>query len=355
VTRVVLFVEMPNFYANIERADHPELVDRPIVVGGDPRKKGLVQSATADALAAGVALEMPVMEALRRCPEARAFRTDMVRYREVSRQLFAWLRRGVDRLEASGLSAAFFDLTLVPESPDEVAPRLQALVRRELGLPIRAGIGSGKLIARLAAEEAGDGGIRHVPGGEEAAFLAPLPADRLEGVGEKTAQTLAELGARTIGEIAALAPAQLEAVLGNRGLQLATLAAGRDERPVRGSGRAQSVSRETGVRDGTRDLAVLGEHLQELSQGLASELGRQGLLGLKVALKLDFLDQAAVSRSLTLQEPTASASAIEAAALRLLERSDAGSRAVTRLRLQLSELEILGAEDRQLDLFSASS
>jgi DNA polymerase-4 len=355
VTRVVLFVEIPNFYANIERADHPELVDRPIVVGGDPRKKGLVQSATADALAAGVTLEMQVLEALRHCPEARAFRTDMVRYREVSRQLFAWLRRGVDRLEPSGLSAAFFDLTPHPQPPVEVAVELQRQVRRELGLPIRAGIGSGKLIARLAAEEAGDGGIREIPAGEEAAFLAPLPVTRLEGVGEKTAQTLTALGARNIGEIAALGPARLEAALGNRGLQIATFAAGRDERPVRGSGRARSVSRETGVRDGTRDLALLGEQLQELSQGLASELARQGLLALKVSLKLAFLDQAAVSRSLTLQEPTASASEIEAAAQRLLGRSDAGSRAVTRLRLQLAELEILGAGDRQLDLFSASS
>jgi len=179
MTRTVLFVEMPNFYANIERADHPELVDRPIIVGGDPRKKGLVQSATADAIAAGVKLETPVIDAMRHCPEARAFRTNMVRYREVSRQLFAWLRRGVEQLEPFGLAAAFFDLTGLTEPPDEIAKRLQGLVHRELGLPIRAGLGSGKMIARLASEEAGDGAIRQIAAGDEAAFLAPLPVMRL--------------------------------------------------------------------------------------------------------------------------------------------------------------------------------
>jgi len=355
VTRTVLFVEMPNFYANIERADHPELVDRPIIVGGDPRKRGLVQSATADAIAAGVKLEMPVMDAMRLCPEARAFRTNMVRYREVSRQLFAWLRRGVERLEPFGLAAAFIDLTGRAEPPDEIAKHLQGLVQRELGLPIRAGLGSGKLIARLACEEAGDGAIRRIAAGDERTFLAPFPVVRLEGVGEKTARTLAELGARTIGEVAAIDRVKLEAELGSRGLQIAALAAGWDDRRVRASGRAQSVSRETRVREGTRDGAVLSECIQELAQGLAAELGRQGLTALKVALKLDFVDQAAVNRSLTLSEPTAAASEILAAGMRLLDRSDAGSRSITRLRLQLAELALPGAEDRQLELFSASS
>jgi DNA polymerase-4 len=109
------------------------------------------------------------------------------------------------------------------------------------------------------------------------------------------------------------------------------------------------------VREGTRDLSVLSEQVQELSQGLAAELARQGLTALRVALKLDFLEQAAVTRSLTLAVPTAASAEIQAAALQLLERSDAGSRAVTRLRLQLAELQLPGAEDRQLDLFSASS
>jgi DNA polymerase-4 len=353
--RTILYAELPNFYASIERADHPEAIDRPVVVGGDPRKRGLVQSASADAQARGVELEMPMLEAVRRCPEARVFRTNMPRYRDVSRQLFAWLRREFDQLEASGLGAAFFDLSRADRHPEEIAGRLRETVHRELGLPLRAGIGSGKLIARLAAEEAGEGGVRRIAEGSEAMFLHPLPVTRLEGVGAKTAATLAELGARTIGELAALGRERLEGELGTHGLRILAFAAGHDDRPVRASGHPRSISREATLAEGSRDLASIGEQLERLAQSLAAELQRQGLFAVRVALKLRFPDQPAATRSLTLTEPTAAAPEIQAAALALLERTDAGSRAVVSLGLQLAGLLRQVAGDRQLDLFSASS
>jgi DNA polymerase-4 len=351
--RTIAYAELPNFYASVERADHPDCVDRPVIVGGDSRKRGVVHSASADALARGVRLEMPMIDAVRHCPEARVFRTDLVRYREVSRQLYAWLRRGYARLEASGLGSAFFDLTPAPQPPEEIAAGMREIVQREMGLPLRVGIGSGKLIARLAAEAAGEGGIRRVDRGGERAFLWPLPVTCLEGVGEKTAGRLAELGARTIGEVAALGREHLEEAFGTHGLRILAFANGQDDRPVRASRHAQSMSREATLREGTHDLAVLGEHLSDLAQNLAAELRRQGLSAARVALKLRFADRAATTRSLTPSLPTAAAPDIQAAALHLLERTDAGSRAVVGLRLQLAGLQLEGATDRQLDLFSA--
>jgi DNA polymerase-4 len=355
MTRTILYAEVPNFYASIERADHPALVDRPLIVGGNPRKRGSVQSASEEALAAGVTLEMPVIEALQRCPEAKAVRTNMGRYREVSRQLYAWLRRGFECLEPSGLGAAFFDLTSASEAPQEVAARLRAIVGRELGLPLRVGIASGKLIARLAAEEAGEGGIRRIAPGEEQAFLRPLPVTRLEGVGEKTAGRLAELGARTIGEIATVGRERLEEGLGTHGLRIFAFAAGRDDRPVRATRHPQSVSREATLRGESRDLGILADHLQDLAHHLAAELRLQGLLAARVALKLRFADRAVATRSLTLTRPAAAAADLQAAALALLERTDAGSRPVRGLRLQLAGLLLEETADRQLDLFSTSS
>jgi DNA polymerase-4 len=355
MTRTILYAEVPSFYASIERADHPSLVDRPIIVGGDPRKRGLVQSATADVLAAGVTLEMPMIEALQRCPEARVFRTNMGRYREVSRQLHAWLRRGFERLEPSGLGAAFFDLKPPSETPEAIAARVRTIVRRELGLPLRAGIASGKLIARLAAEEAGEGGIRKIAAGEEQAFLHPLPVTRLEGVGEKTAAKLAELGARSIGAIPAVGRERIEEGLGMHGLRILAFAAGRDDRPVRATRHPQSVSREATLRGESRDLGVLAEHLHDLAQHLASELRLQGLIAARVALKVRFADQTVATRSLTPTAPVVAPADIQAAAFTLLERIGAGSRSVRRLRLQLAGLLLEGAADRQLDLFSPSS
>jgi len=355
MTRTILYTELPNFYASIERADHPEDVARPVVVGGDPRKRGLVQSASADAQAKGVELEMPMLEAVRRCPEVRIFRTNMLRYREVSRQLFACLRREFDQLEASGLGAAFFDLSRDDRPPAEIAGRMRDVVQREMGLPLRAGIGSGKLIARLAAEEAGPGGIRRIACGGEAEFLHPLRVTRLEGVGTKTAATLAELGAQTIGELAALSREELEPALGTHGLRILGFAVGHDDRPVRARGHPRSISREVTLQEGSRDLAAISEHLERLAQNLAAELQRQGLFAARVSLKLRFPDQPNATRSLTLAEPTAAAAEIQAAALALVERTEAGSRAVVSLGLQLAGLLRQVATGRQLDLFPANS
>jgi DNA polymerase-4 len=355
VTRTILYAELPNFYANVERADHPDSIDRPVVVGGDPRKRGLVQSASADALARGVTLEMSVVEAVRRCPEARVFRTNMVRYRAASRQLFAQLRREFDRLEALGLGAAYFDLTGAPETPEEVAQRMQTGVERSLHLPLWAGIASSKLVARLAAEEAGPGGVRRIAAGTERAFLRDLPATRIEGVGAKTAATLADLGARTIGEVAALGAERLQAVLGTHGLRILAFAEGRDDRPVRGSRHPQSVSREATLPEGSPDLRSIGERLQELAQRLGEELELQGLFAARVAVKLRFSDQTTATRSLTLSEPTAAAADIHRAAMALLERTEAGNRNVHSLGLQLSGLQRQGAGDPQLELFSTPS
>ena len=99
MSRNVLYLEVPSFYAAVERAQDPDLAHRPVIVGGDPRKSGRVQAATPDALAAGVTPDMPMLEALRLCPRARRVPTDMRRYREVSRRLFASLRKDFGQME----------------------------------------------------------------------------------------------------------------------------------------------------------------------------------------------------------------------------------------------------------------
>jgi len=205
----VLYAEVPGFYAEVERSADPTLAGRAVVVGGDPRKNGTVQSASAEARAAGVAPGMAVLEALERCPRAKVLRTDMRRYREASARLRATLRRHLDRLEPAGLGAAYLDASGAARPPEALAADLAKAVGDDLGLPLRVGIASAKFLARLAAEE-GEGPIVRVALGEEADFLAGLPLERLPGVGPTTAARLAELGARSIAELAGLERRRVE-------------------------------------------------------------------------------------------------------------------------------------------------
>ena len=103
----IWFAEVPAFYAEIERLRDPRLRDRAVLVGGDPRKKGKVQSASHEAEAAGVRVGMEVRRALEICPQARAVRTDMAHYREVSGRLRACFRKPAQAIEPAGLESAF--------------------------------------------------------------------------------------------------------------------------------------------------------------------------------------------------------------------------------------------------------
>ncbi|MBW2494569.1 MAG: DNA polymerase IV [Deltaproteobacteria bacterium] len=351
MSRVILFAEVPHFYAAVERADEPSLADRPIIVGGDPRKRGLVQGASAEALAAGVMLDQPVHEALKLCPEARAVRTNMKRYREVSGRLFVCLRRGFDRLEPFGLGAAYLDVTSSPDPPEEIASRLRRFVAEELGLELRAGIAAGKFHARLAAEEAGASGCYRVDPERQTAFLSPLPVTRLEGVGAKTAAALAELGAQRIGQLLEIGPERLQQALGTHGLRIHAYAAGRDDRPVRAARHPQSLSRETTLEE-SRDFAVLTATIEELARRLEGDLRAQGLTAGRLALKIRFSDRSTNSRSQTLATPISFSAEIQELVVGLLAHVDTGSRPVRGVGIQLGRLQRSEESDRQLDLFT---
>jgi nucleotidyltransferase/DNA polymerase involved in DNA repair len=352
VSRVILFAEVPCFYAAVERADDPTLAGRPIIVGGDPRKRGRVQGASEEALAAGVTLDQPVHEALKRCPEARAVRTNMKRYREVSGRLFVCLRRGFDRLEPFGLGGAYMDLTRSPQPPEEIARRLMGIVAAELGLGLRAGISTGKFHARLAAEEIGASGCRRVDSDQLGAFLSPLPVTRLEGVGAKTAATLAELGAHRIGQLLEIGPDRLQEALGTHGLRIHAYAAGHDDRPVRAARHPKSLSRETTL-DASLDFSVLAAQLEDLARRLEADLRAQALSAGRVTVKLRFSDRATNSRSKTLAAPISSFAEIHRVAVGLLPQMSAGSRPARILGIQLGRVQRAEESDRQLDLFSS--
>ena len=288
-----MFAEVPGFYAAVVRADDPALAGRPVLVGGDPRKRGRVQSATLDALALGVTLEMSVMEALRALPTLRAVRTDMARYREVSRRLFAVLRAIEPQLEVFNLAACYADVGARTDDAGAHARRLIAAVETSLGLPLRVGIGAGKYLARIAAEEvAGERGVVRVAPGGEAVFLAPLPAARLDGVGRKTAAALAEIGGHTIGDVVRLGRERLQTAFGPHGLRIYACATGHDADPVRGARHPKSLSRESTLPGEPLDVAVFGEQLAGLAQQLEEELGRMGLAASRRAAKIRYADRA---------------------------------------------------------------
>jgi len=351
----IVFAEVPCFYAELERARDPELRRRPLIVGGDPRKRGQVQSASADARAFGVKTGMSVLEALDRCPRARAVRTDMAFYREASGRLRVCLRAEADGLAPMGLEAAFLALGPGSEAardPEALARRLQQRVAADLGVRLAVGIAAVKFLARLAAAEAGESAIRRVPPGEESSFLNPLPVASLPGVGPRTLATLERLSVHKVADLLRVEPVRLEAELGNHGLRILEFARGEDSALVRPSRHPRSLSREFTFEEPQLDVGVLWERLQALAKALEGALRREGLAAGRVALKLRYADHEQTTRSRTLPHAVARAADIHAAAQQLLDRTHAGARPVRLLGITLAGLAAPRPGDAQLELFS---
>lgn len=349
MSRTILYAEVPGFYAEVERAADPTLGARPVIVGGDPRKKGLVQAATADAV--GVHVGMPVLQALERCPRARALRTRMPFYREASMRLRACLRRVLDALEPEGLDAVFAEIGDRSESPEALAASLRERARTELALPLRIGVAPVRVLAQVAARQAGEAGLRCIRPGEEAAFLAPLSPGAIPFLGPNAELRLAQAGARTVGDALALGDEPLEDLLGGRARELRALAAGRGDDRVRAARSPQSLGQETTLETpAVGDEAVRAE-LARLASGLEAMLRVQGLGARRITLKLRFDDERTLTRSRTLVRSVSQRQEIEAEAAELLARADVGSRPVRLVGLLLARLGRSRRDGRQLELF----
>jgi nucleotidyltransferase/DNA polymerase involved in DNA repair len=352
---MLLYAEVPGFYAEFERAADPALAARPVIVGGDPRKRGSVQAATADARAQGVTEGMPMLEAIGRCPRARVVVTNMRRYREAAAELRSQFRRAADRVEPAGNAAAYLDVSGLAEPAERVAVRLRETVRDELGLPLRVGISNVKFLAKLAAETIENEGIFSIAPSEVRGFLDPLPVGRLPGVGPKTEATLAELGVRTAGGLVRLGRGPLEERLGNHGLAILSYAQGRDPAVLRAAPHPRSVSQEATFAAPEIDRAALAERLAGLAARVEEALAREHLAAKRVVVKIRYADGEGITRSVTGVHALVSARELLAAALPLLDRTQAGSRAVRGLGLIASELGRARRDDRQLDLFGRRS
>src|SRR5688500_5913140 len=246
--RTILHVDLDAFFAAVEQRDRPELRGKPVIVGGDPRGRGVLSAARSEARRFGVHSAMSLREALRRCPDGVFLPVDGRRYQQASRDVMAILRRFTPQVEPISIDEAFMDVTgsrpLFGEGP-EIAAAIKAAIREDVGLTASVGVASTKLVAKIASDLRKPDGLVVVPAGREAAFLAPLPWWRLWGAGARTTVALAGSGLRTIGDLAALSADLLVRRFGRHGGSLGTRALGMDDDPVHEGEPAKSVGHET--------------------------------------------------------------------------------------------------------------
>ena len=322
VPRAITHVDMDAFYAAVEQRDRPELRGQPVIVGADPRGRGVVSACSYEARVFGVRSAMPISRAYRLCPHGVYLPVDMAKYARVSGEIMAILKAFSPLVEPVSVDEAFLDLTGTETlwgPPPEAVRRIKTRIREETGLTASAGLAANKFVAKVASDLRKPDGLVVVPAGGEAAFLAPLPIERLWGVGKATAKELQALGVATIGQLQILTPAVLAARLGPHGPDLLDLAHGRDERAVEPFSPPKSMGAENTFGRDCRDPARLEETLRGQAERVARELRAEHLAACRVTLKLRWADFTTLTRSHT-GDPTQDGLEIYRRATLLLSR-----------------------------------
>ncbi len=327
--RKIIHLDLDAFFCAVEELRDPALAGKPFAVGGPPESRGVVASCSYPARRLGIHSAMPMARAVRLCPQLIVVPARHGAYSATSRQVMARLHALTPLVEQISIDEAFLDVSDRTEPAEAIARQLQATIRAELSLPCSLGVATNKLVAKIAnnvgkAAARGDSppsAILVVPPGEEAAFLAPLPADALWGVGPRTAERLAELGIHTIGDIARWPEADLVRAFGKPGADLARHARGLDERPIVVEHERKSVSQETTFARDVSDRVLLERTLAEQATDVSRILRQQRLAGVTVKLKLRWSDFTTLTRQTTLAQPVDDAATILATVQPLFGRA----------------------------------
>jgi DNA polymerase IV len=307
--RQILHVDMDAFFVSVEEVLDPSLKGKLVIVGGEPDGRGVVAAASYTVRQYGVHSAMPIAKAKRLCPHAIVLRSSHRRYREYSAKVFEILRGYSPLVEPMSLDEAFVDLTGCEKLHGPVlkaAEKIRNEIRLVLGLNVSIGIASNKLLAKIASAYCKPNGMLWVTSGMEQRFLAPLPIRRMPGIGPKGEAKLQHMGVKSVGDLARLSLEHLEEAFGKWGASLYSKARGISDSPVTSeTDDPLSISRETTFNVDLTDPFFLESTLSYLTEKVTSQLRGGKLFARTVALKLRYSDFQTVTRSKTLDIPTA--------------------------------------------------
>ncbi|TKA95108.1 DNA polymerase IV [Cereibacter changlensis] len=308
------------FYASVEKRDHPELRDKPVIVGGGTR--GVVSTCCYIARINGVRSAMPMFQALKLCPGAVVVKPRMEAYVAVSRQIRAMMEALTPAVEPLSLDEAFLDLTgtarLHGAPPAVLLARLTRAMETELGITGSVGLSHNKFLAKIASDLDKPRGFSIIGQAETEAFLEPKPVRIIWGVGTATQTALENAGIRTIADLLRWDRQDLTARFGHMGDRLWHLARGEDHRRVSRDAE-KSISKETTFNEDTASADVLDGHLWRLSEQVSDRAKAKELAGRTVTLKLKRSDFSTITRRHSLADPTQTADRIYREARALMD------------------------------------
>ncbi len=342
--RIIFHVDMDYFFAACEIRQRPELRDKPVVVGADPRHgkgRGVVSTCNYAARAFGIHSGMPISKAYSICPSAAYLPVNFNLYWQVSDSIMSILRSHADKFQQTSIDEAFLDITSKAKNCDEaneLALKIKLEILEKEKLTCSIGIGPNKLIAKMASDTNKPDGITVVLPEHVQNFLFPLPVGKLYGIGTKTEAVLKEMNIETIGDLARYDVQILQDQFGKIGAAMHQMANGVDESGIIEEAGIQSVGREVTFDEDTNDIVLLNDVINGMSDELYSALKNNGYSFRTVTLKLRYENFETHTHQKTLPRLTTDLSSLNDAIKELLSYFLESKKKVRLIGVRLSNL-----------------
>ncbi|MEK6590674.1 MAG: DNA polymerase IV [Nitrospinota bacterium] len=339
--RRILHIDMDAFFTSVEQKRLPELIGKPVIVGGsgDPLRRGVVSTASYEARKFGIHSAMPLRTAYKLCPHAIFLPVDYEEYSRVSEKIKGILREFTPIIEDVGIDEAFLDVSHIGRPPEDIAEEIKKRIKDETGLTSSIGIAPNKLLAKLASDMQKPDGLTIIKEDEIESRIWQLPVRKLWGVGPKTEAHLKGMGIKTIGELASLPLDRLTEEFGESyGNYLYNASRGIDESPLVTHWEPKSISRETTFQKDTDNWQVTAKSIAELTKDIVDNMRHSDYKGRTVTVKIRFSDFETHTRAKTLSEPTDSLEVIRKAAFECLKRLE------LKKKVRLTGIRVSGLE-----------
>lgn len=332
---------MDAFFASVEQLDNPTLKGKPVIVGGNPGKRGVVAACSYEARQFGIHSAMPCSRAANLCPHAVFTPPRMWRYKEISDKIMAIFSQFTEQIEPLSVDEAFLDVTTnISNNPS--ATRLAEIIRRKIlkdtGLTASAGISYNKFLAKVASDLNKPNGQSVILPNQAISFLDNLPIGKFFGVGKVTEKKMLNLGIQNGKHLRQFNKEDLISHFGKSGVFFYHIVRGIDERPVKCLRERKSIGSETTFQEDTSDRSEINEILFELAGRIETVLSHKECGGSTVTLKVRYHDFTTITRSITINNPMYSRKDILQHLPRLIQSTEIGRKKVRLLGITLSKL-----------------
>lgn len=339
--RRIIHIDMDAFFAAVEEQRKPQLIGKPLVIGGrgDPTKRGVVSTANYEARKYGIHSAMPLMIAHKLCPQAVFLPVDYEAYAAVSRQFKFTLPSITPIIEDVGIDEVYLDVSELTDTSENIVQRIKAGIKEKTGLTCSAGVAPNKLLAKIASDMQKPDGLTILNEEDVERLLWPLPTRKLYGIGPKTEDYLKNIGIETIGQLAKLTLGVLTEYFGNSyGQYLYNSVRGIDDSPLITHWEAKSISREITFEKDVQNWQIIAKTLAALTREAVHDMKDSRLRARTVTLKIRFGDFQTLTRAKTIASHSDSEEEIRKAAFACLKRIDL-NKPVRLIGVRMSSLE----------------